>query len=483
MDSSSLRPRGPARRALLKHAATAGLDDCRRRKTSPAEGPFAERSSADARAPGRPLKAQSWLAHMLNPRSRMPHAILYRRFLMFLILTACALYVSQSFDGWIAQNVTAFEVMDGFVATAFLVDYALRISAAPERRKFRRHGALMARLRYVLSMGSVVDALATFPFFLDKIFSAWDLPQTTWLRIFRVFHLLNPESYAQSLHTCMRILWVNRTILGISATLCLLMLLFTSSLVWGMTSVEIKQQNNLKDLPSTAYLSLMMLTGQASLEGTLPWYLKGVVAFTAVLSVAFFAIPAAMLTWGFEGEAGRLAAREQRRWERKRAFAGVPHDVSAAIMSDSQSSSSDESERLEEYLETVAGEDAEDDEEDADTAFSFFCQVADGEVGSSLLAKAQEVASGIEDAKRRRLRAAEIRGDAVAVLLKARDIAARGGCADAEKLLRSFSDACKMVEGENAKAGEGSPSSLEAKVDALTQEVKTLKKLLGGVRG
>merc|ERR1719356_2111445 len=53
------------------------------------------------------------------------------------------------------------------------------------------------------------------------------------------------------------------------------------------------------------YLAIMMLTGQGQPDGVLPWYTKLIVVVTAIFSVAQFAIPASMLTWGFEAEASR----------------------------------------------------------------------------------------------------------------------------------------------------------------------------------
>ena len=40
---------------------------------------------------------------------------------------------------------------------------------------------------------------------------------------------------------------------------------------------------------------------------------NGDAGVTAFASVPFFAVPAAMLTWGFEGEAERLAGRERKK--------------------------------------------------------------------------------------------------------------------------------------------------------------------------
>ena len=61
--------------------------------------------------------------------------------------------------------------------------------------------------------------------------------------------------------------------------------------------------HGIADIPSAVFVSAMMLTGQASPEGEMDAPLRAVVLITAFLSVPFFAVPAAMLTWGFEGEA------------------------------------------------------------------------------------------------------------------------------------------------------------------------------------
>ena len=47
---------------------------------------------------------------------------------------------------------------------------------------------------------------------------------------------------------------------------------------------------------ATLYLSLLMLCGQGEPEGDLPWYTEVVVSLTACFSIAFFAIPASMLS-------------------------------------------------------------------------------------------------------------------------------------------------------------------------------------------
>jgi hypothetical protein len=101
------------------------------------------------------------------------------------------------------------------------------------------------------------------------------------------------------------------------------------------------------------YLSTLMLTGQGGPEGELPWYTKGVVLLTGIFSIGMFAIPASMLTWGFEAEAHRLAKRsyqqQQQQQQQQHSTAGQRND------SDSWSSADDDYSTDEEYVKIISG--------------------------------------------------------------------------------------------------------------------------------
>ena len=110
-----------------------------------------------------------------------------------------------------------------------------------------------------------------------------------------------------------------------------------------------------------------MLTGQGGPDSeNLPWYTKAIVLLTAVFSVAMFAIPASMLTWGFEAEAERMA-------KRARKMATLSNRTeSTDFTSDEETDSSYDSgySTDEEYFRIIAGEDSDDsDGEGEDSAF------------------------------------------------------------------------------------------------------------------
>ena len=79
-----------------------------------------------------------------------------------------------------------------------------------------------------------------------------------------------------------------------------------------------------------------------------------------------FAIPASMLTWGFEAEAERVAARSRKRYLRK--LRGLPDDSSSSCSSSQYSSAHDVDDldtSDEEYMKLIAG--GEDEEQSGES--------------------------------------------------------------------------------------------------------------------
>jgi hypothetical protein len=68
---------------------------------------------------------------------------------------------------------------------------------------------------------------------------------------------------------------------------------------------------------------MLMLTGQDAFIRSsqhMPWYTKIVVSLSGLLSVAMFALPVSLLTWGFEAEACRLSRKTSRQLKRSATF-------------------------------------------------------------------------------------------------------------------------------------------------------------------
>jgi len=124
-----------------------------------------------------------------------------------------------------------------------------------------------------------------------------------------------------------RVTWFNRHMLSTALLLDMMFMFFTATALYyfrpASTAVEDPDMaDNFKSIGAAFYLSVLMLTGQGLPEGfVLPGYTKVMVMITAIFSVAVFAIPAGIITWGFEAEAERLAWKNRDEKKRQQASA------------------------------------------------------------------------------------------------------------------------------------------------------------------
>lgn len=266
----------------------------------------------------------SWLYVLQHPRSRHPHAVWYRSFMSTVILVDLGFFVASTEQTWYDEAGQFFYAEEGLVSSIFLIDYLCRVHVAPESPKYRRHdnnnnffySRLHAQWQYMWTFAAMIDAVAALPFFLE-LPTGFSLPTLTWLRFFRLARILKAKSYVRSLETVWRVIYYNREILYVALNMCFLLVLITAVLMYYLRPKPLHhnvEDNDFSSLLATMYLSTMMLTGQGQPEGELPWYTKLVVLLTGFFSVAMFAIPASMLTWGFEAEAERCARKARQKY-------------------------------------------------------------------------------------------------------------------------------------------------------------------------
>ena len=175
-----------------------------------------------------------------------------------------------------------------------------------EARKYSEKGPIAGRLRYAVTGPALIDFLATFPFFIE-LMTGWSLPTLTYLRAFRLLRILKTSGFAAATNAVYRVIYYNRQILQVAMLICVGLVIFTAVLMYYLRPKDPNHSQDFQSLSRTMYLSTLMLTGQGGPDGEIPWYTKGVVLMTGVFSIGMFAIPASMLTWGFEAEAERLA--------------------------------------------------------------------------------------------------------------------------------------------------------------------------------
>jgi voltage-gated potassium channel len=331
----------------------------------------------------------SHLYTILNPHSKQWPAIFFKRFISIVILSDLVLFILSTDVKLSNRYEKLFHTSEGFASCVFLIEYIARLTTIMEKKKYAEMGPLTGRLRYASTWGALVDLFATLPFFLEHL-TGWDLPTLTYLRFFRLFRILKTEGYVQALDAVYRVIYFNREILWVAVLLCMFLVLVTAVLLYYLRPQNAEDSSqDFQSIAATLYLSTLMLTGQGPPDGDLPWYTKLVVLITSVFSVAMFAIPASMLTWGFEAEAARMAKAT-----RQRSLKQLQRESGELPSSDCSTSSFDSDyddgySTDEEYLKIIAG--AEDDGgETSETETPFMKQLreaflsADGDADGSL---------------------------------------------------------------------------------------------------
>jgi hypothetical protein len=212
----------------------------------------------------------------------------------------------------------------------------------------------------------MLDSFATLPFFIE-LCTGLQMPTLTYLRIFRLLRITRTNSYSKAMDAVVRVFYFNQEIMIVAGLLGLYLVLFTSIAMYylrprGNDVTMVDDPGDFDSIGSTMVLSLLMLTGQGGPSGQLPWYTQCVVLMTGMFSVAMFAIPASMLTWGFEAEAQRLGVKAKKKMmAMQRGEEYNDYTSSSSSDNDSVEGYDDISTSDEEYMNIIGGEDSEED--------------------------------------------------------------------------------------------------------------------------
>lgn len=231
----------------------------------------------------------SFIYTALNPRSYQKQAIVFKWFIATVILVDLMFFIVSTEPNLGKETQYVFKVAEGVTSSIFLVEYVLRFITCTEAKKYKA-AAIVGRLQYIVTPGALIDALATFPFFIER-FTGWNLPTLTYLRVFRLLRIGKTQGYAKALDAVYRVVYYNREILYVALLVCSFLVLLTAILMYYLRPQSPEDAQDFTSIAATMYLSTLMLTGQGGPGGDLPWYTKAVVLLTAVFSVAMFAIP------------------------------------------------------------------------------------------------------------------------------------------------------------------------------------------------
>jgi voltage-gated potassium channel len=190
-----------------------------------------------------------------------------------------------------------FSFVESFTIGLFTIEYGLRIWVAPEGSDKARPAR--SRLLYIVSFFGLVDLIAILPFYAD-LMPGFAL-SVSGFRAVRFLWLLKLARHSRSVRAIGRAFYVKRQELGATAFLMIMLMLLASS---AMHYAEGKSNpEDFGSIPKAMWWSIITLT-TVGYGDVVPTTIGGKIvgAFVAVLGVAMFALPTAILGAAFFDE-------------------------------------------------------------------------------------------------------------------------------------------------------------------------------------
>lgn len=182
----------------------------------------------------------------------------------------------------------------------FIVEYALRIWAAPEHPVYRGMGAIEARLRLMRTPLLILDLVAILPIFLEIFWGQ----NAGFIRIIRIVRFYRLARYVPALMTLGRVLGAEWRRLAGTLVLFAALLLLTGVLMYVAEGRV--QPERLGSVPAAMWWAVVTLSTVGYGDVVPVTGIGKVIAgLTMILGIMFLALPVGIIASGFQNEIKR----------------------------------------------------------------------------------------------------------------------------------------------------------------------------------
>lgn len=190
---------------------------------------------------------------------------------------------------------TFFKYFDLVSVIIFTVEYVLRVWSCNHDPKYSH--SIKGRIRYMLSLGAIIDLLAFLPYYIHVIVGL-DLRMLRILRLLRFLRLFRLTAYMKAAKMVTNIFKTRINELVLSFILAVFLIIIASCLLYFAEHNE--KNTNFTSIPATIWWAVVTLTTTGygdMIPATATGKFLSVVIMLA--GVAFFALPAGIITAGF----------------------------------------------------------------------------------------------------------------------------------------------------------------------------------------
>ncbi len=200
-----------------------------------------------------------------------------------------------------------FTIFDYVSVVIFTIEYILRVWSSNHEKKYSH--SIWGRLKYMFSVGALIDLIAILPSYIHMIFggSLVDLRILRMLRLLRILRLFRLTAYTQSAHMITNVFKKRSSELILSFILASFLIIIASCIMYftehNYLPPDTKIPSLFTSIPKTIWWAVTTLTttGYGDMY-PITNLGKALASVIMMLGIAFFALPAGIITAGFIDE-------------------------------------------------------------------------------------------------------------------------------------------------------------------------------------
>ena len=226
-------------------------------------------------------------------------------FIICLIILNVIAVIMETVEPIHIQYKDFFYYFDLVSVIIFTIEYVLRVWSSNHEERYKH--PVWGRLKYMVSVGALIDLIAILPFFLHVFFGLGiDLREVRMLRLLRVLRLVRLTAYTKSAHMIGNVFKKRYKELIVAFVLAVFLIIIASCILYFAEHEHPapgQQHSQFTSIPRTFWWSVVTLTttGYGDMYPITDLG-KGLAMMIMLIGIAFFALPAGIITAGFIDE-------------------------------------------------------------------------------------------------------------------------------------------------------------------------------------
>ncbi|MEO7265622.1 MAG: ion transporter [Ferruginibacter sp.] len=248
-------------------------------------------------------KAKKHVHSLLHPELGVTKWVkLLNGFIIILIILNVVAVMLETVPSIYQPYKSFFSIFDLLSVIIFTIEYVLRVWSSNHDPRFAH--SIHGRIKYMLSLGAIIDLLAILPFYVH-VFSGLDLRVLRMLRLLRFLRLFRLTAYMKSARLITNVFKTRANDLKLSLVLILFLIVIAASLLYFAEHQA--QPEVFSSIPATIWWAIISVT-TVGYGDMIPITLTGkiITSIISMMGLAILALPAGIITAGFLEEARKL---------------------------------------------------------------------------------------------------------------------------------------------------------------------------------